>query len=122
MCITLRSRMYCLIWLWLMWKRWLVVAKGEDFLGKVIILIGIRVVVRQENGMMNVLVLFLLADTKNDMKIQYLGLCSKKMKKYSYIFYYFFKYFSLMFRDILHYNKQRDLLHPLLQNIPVLAT
>ena len=39
--------------------------------------------------MMNVLVLFLLADTKNDMKIQYLGLCSKKMKKYSYIFYYF---------------------------------
>ena len=33
-----------------------------------------------------------------------------------------FKYFSLMFRDILHYNKQRDLLHPLLQNIPVLAT
>ena len=45
--------------------------------------------VRQENGMMNVLVLFLLADTKNDMKIQYLGLCSKKMKKYSYIFYYF---------------------------------
>ena len=39
-------------------------SEGEDFLGKVIILIGIRVVVRQENGMMNVLVLFLLADTK----------------------------------------------------------
>ena len=53
MCIMLRQSTNCLIWLLANVKRWLVVAPGRTSLERLLFYWD-KVVVRQENGMMNV--------------------------------------------------------------------